>query len=79
MSNIYIYYIYWVKKRIVWMFKNREERDKDNETGLKEERRIQIESYSALFVMLALLSLLYLPSSSFIHNNTVRSRNLICR
>ena len=61
------------------MFKNREERGKDNGTGMKEERGIQIEIYSALFAMLALLSLLYLPSSSFIHNNTVRSRNLICR
>ena len=28
---------YWVKKRLVWVFLEREERDKDNEAGLKEE------------------------------------------
>ena len=32
-------YIYWVKKRLVWVVLDIEEiRDKDNETGLKEGR-----------------------------------------
>jgi len=35
-SNIY----YYVKKRLVGVFYNREERDQDNEAGLKEARGI---------------------------------------
>ena len=31
--------MYYVKKRLVWVFCNRGERDKDNETGLKEGKR----------------------------------------
>ena len=30
-------YIYWVKKDLFWVFQNREERDKDNKTGLMKE------------------------------------------
>ena len=32
--------MYYVKKRLVGVFYNREERDKDNETGLKEGKGI---------------------------------------
>ena len=33
-------YIYWVKKRLVWVFYSRGERGKENKTGLKEKRVI---------------------------------------
>ena len=49
-------YIYYVKKRLVWVFYNRGERDKHNEIGLKEERGIEMHrnvNYSAPFAMLA--------------------------
>ena len=36
--------IYNVKKRLVWVFCNRERRDKDSKTGLKEEEGIEIET-----------------------------------
>ena len=35
-------YIYWVKKDLFGCFRIEEIRDKDNETGLKEGRRIEI-------------------------------------
>ena len=47
-------YIYWVKKRLVWVFYNRRERDTDNGTGLKEGRVIKMSNYSVPFAMLAL-------------------------
>ena len=38
-------YIYWVKKRLVWVFYlDRGERDKDNETGLKERGGIEMST-----------------------------------
>ena len=37
-------YICMVKKRLVWVFWNKEERDNDNETGLKEGGGIEIET-----------------------------------
>ena len=46
-QNIFI----WVKKRLVWMFQNREERDNDNETGLKEGGGTEISIYSAPFTI----------------------------
>ena len=38
---------YWVKKRLVWVFQNRGDRDKYNETGLKEGEGIEMSIYSA--------------------------------
>ena len=52
-------YIYYVKKRLVWVFYNRGDRDKDNEIGLKEGGSIKIETTVLPFAMLA-PSLLYL-------------------
>ena len=44
-------YIYWVKKRLVWGVLDIEEiRDKDNETGLKERRVIEIKTTSAFHI-----------------------------
>ena len=37
-------YIYWVKKRLVWVFQNREKRDDDDETGLTEGGRIEMST-----------------------------------
>ena len=39
-----------VKKRLVWVFYNRGERDKDNEIGLKEGRVIKNQNYSAFHI-----------------------------
>ena len=36
--------MYWVKKRLVWVFLEREEREKDNETGLKEGGGIEMST-----------------------------------
>ena len=54
-----------VKKRLVWVFYNRGERDKDNEIGLKEGKSNKNQIYSAFHIRDARsLSLLYfdLPS-----------------
>ena len=40
-------YIYWVKKDLFGCFKIEGDRDKDNETGLKEGGGIKIETNSA--------------------------------
>ena len=40
-------YIYWVKKRLVWVVLDRGERDKANEIGLKEGGGIEMSIYSA--------------------------------
>ena len=57
-------YIYWVKKRLVWVFQNIEEREKDNETGLKEEGGIEMSTTVLPYTRLhALFALNYLPSS----------------
>ena len=40
MSNIFIY----VKKKLVWVVQNKGERDKDNETGLKERGGIEMST-----------------------------------
>ena len=37
-------YMYWVKKRLVWVFLDRGERDKNNNTGLKEGGRIEMST-----------------------------------
>ena len=37
-------YIYWVKKRLVWVFYNRGDRDRNNETGLKEGGGIEMST-----------------------------------
>ena len=37
-------YIYWVKKDLFGCFLNRRERDKDNETGLKEGGGIEMST-----------------------------------
>ena len=60
-------YIYWVKKRLVWVFYNREERDKDNETGLKEGGGIKIETtVLSIYAMHALFAFcIYLPTDFF--------------
>ena len=42
--------MYYVKKRLVWVFCNRGERDKDNEIGMKEGRVIEIKIYSAFHI-----------------------------
>ena len=50
-------YIYWVKKRLVWVVLDIEEiRDKDNETGLKEGGEIEMSNYSAFHIRDAPLS-----------------------
>ena len=58
-------YIYNVKKRLVWVYENREERDKNNETCLKEGGGIEMSTTSAFHIRdcTALLSLFvfYLP------------------
>ena len=46
----------------------RGERDKDNETGLKEGGGIEMSNYSAPFAMLA-PSLKYLPIYLFVRNH----------
>ena len=56
-SNIY----YYVKKRLVGVFYNREERDQDNETGLKEGRGIEMST--TVLHLRAAPSLEYLPSA----------------
>ena len=43
-------YLYTLKKTCLGVFKNRGERDKDNETGLKERGVIIIEIYSAFHI-----------------------------
>ena len=44
-------YNYWVKKRLVWVVFDIEEiRDKNNETGLKEGRGIEMSIYSAFHI-----------------------------
>ena len=40
-------YLYGLKKRLVWVFQKKEERDNDIETGLKEGGGMKIEIYSA--------------------------------
>ena len=37
-------YMYWVKKRLVWVVLDRGERDKNNETGLKEGGGIEMST-----------------------------------
>ena len=37
-------YIYWVKKRLVWVFYNAGEPGDDNETGLKEGEIIEMST-----------------------------------
>jgi hypothetical protein len=63
-SNIF----YWVKKKNLFgCFRIDEIRDIDNETGLKKERVIEIENYSAFHIRDARFLfrfLIYLPSSS---------------
>ena len=39
-------YVYYVKKRLVWVFYNKREQGDDNETGLKEGKVIEIETAS---------------------------------
>ena len=46
MSNIF----YWVKKDLFGCFRIEEIRDKDNETGLKEEGVIEMSIYSAFHI-----------------------------
>ena len=41
------YIFYWVKKRLVWGVLERGERDKLNETSLKEGEVIEMSNYSA--------------------------------
>ena len=43
-------YIYWVKKRLVWVFLDRGERGDANETGLKEGEGIEMSNYSAFHI-----------------------------
>ena len=43
-------YMYWVKKRLVWVVLERGERDNDNATGLKEGGGIEISIYSAFHI-----------------------------
>ena len=52
-------YINWVKKRLVWVFYNRGERDNDNETGLKEGGEIKMST--TVLHSRAAPSLKYLP------------------
>jgi hypothetical protein len=63
MSNILI----WVKKRLVWGVLEREERDKYNETSLKEGGGIEMSTtVLSIFAMHALFAL-----------NTYLSHNLL--
>ena len=36
--------MYWVKKRLVWVFQNRGDRDNDYETGLKDGGGIEMST-----------------------------------
>ena len=36
--------MYWVKKRLVWVFQNKGDREKDNETGVKDRRGIEMST-----------------------------------
>jgi hypothetical protein len=62
-------YIYWIKKRLVWgCFRIEEERGKNNETGLKEERgyrnvKLQVLSIYAIARSLSLFVFTYLLSN----------------
>ena len=61
MTNIFI----GLKKDLFGCFRIEEIRDKDNETGLKEEGGIEMSIYSASITRLhSLLRLNYLPSTS---------------
>ena len=42
-----------LKKRLVWVFYNRGDRDNDNETGLKEGRGIEMSTTVLHYAMLA--------------------------
>ena len=63
---------YWVKKRLVWVVLDRGERDKNNETGLKEGGGIQILT-TVLHSRCSLLRFEYLPS---IVGSSTSSRNI---
>ena len=53
-------YIYWVKKRFVWVVLEYEEiRDKDNKTGLKERGVIEMSTTVLPFAMLALFAFVF--------------------
>ena len=39
-----MFIFYWVKKRLVWVVLETGEREKDNETGLKERGGIEIST-----------------------------------
>ena len=56
-------YIYWVKKDLFGCFRMEEIRDKDNETGLKEGRVIEMSTtVLSIYAIARSLSLLkYLP------------------
>ena len=63
-SNIY----YYVKKGLVGVFYNREERDQDNETGLKEGGGIEMSTtsafpYTRLHALFIRFLYIYLPPS----------------
>ena len=56
-QNIFI----GLKKRLVWVFEIRGERENDNETGLKEGGGLEISIYSAFHSTLS-FALIYLPN-----------------
>ena len=50
-------YMYWVKKRLVWVFLERGERGDDNETGLKEGGGIEMSTtVLSIYAMFALFA-----------------------
>ena len=55
--------MYWVKKDLFGCFRNREDRDNDNETGLKEGGRIEMSTTVLPYTqcMLSPFAILYLP------------------
>ena len=84
-------YIYYVKKKLVWVFYNREDRDKDNATGLKEGGGIKIETTVAfpytrctLFLRFCILRFRYytyltsVQSTSSGPSTTFKSMRVLC-
>ena len=60
--------MYWVKKRLVWVFQREEIRDKDNETGLKEgrmNRNVKLRCFPYTRLHSLSFALNYLPVLSF--------------
>ena len=63
------YIFYWVKNDLFGCFRNRGDRDKDNETGLKKGGGVEMSTtVLSIYAMHALFALKYLPLHANAHN-----------